>query len=159
MNEELESIDQLTDAQVQDLHRLFQQEWWSRGRHIADIRVMLAGPSLVFGFCEPASGKLVAFARVLTDDIYKALIFDVIVDEGRRGEGLGRALIDSILNHPRLRRVRHFELYCAPERVGFYEQWGFTSNLGKLKFMRLERIVSESGSDENFVRDLGSPEL
>lgn len=37
-----------------------------------------------------------AFARILTDYVYKALILDVIVEPAYRGRGLGRLLMESI---------------------------------------------------------------
>jgi len=68
--------------------------------------------------------------------VYKALILDVIVDVAYRGRELGRILMDTILQHPALRSVRHFELYCLPELMPFYRKWGFTDELGTLRFMR-----------------------
>ena len=134
-----EQISTLTDQQILDLHRLYQAEWWTKGRELSDVRKMLQGPAIVVAVCDSSTKRLVAFARVITDGVYKALIFDVIATPEERGKGLGRLLIESILAHPRLRGVRHFEVYCLPELVPFYEQWGFTDNLGDLHFMRLAR--------------------
>jgi len=38
---------------------------------------------------------------------------------------LGKKLMDAIVGHPALVRVEHFELYCRPELIPFYERWGF----------------------------------
>lgn len=135
----LERVDNLSAAQVDDLIGLYQQAWWSKGRELADVRRMLEQTDILVGFCEPESHRLVAFARVLTDGVYKALIFDVIVAESHRDLGLGRALMDGLVNHPKLKTVRHLELYCLPELVSFYKRWGFTDELGELRYMRLAR--------------------
>ena len=134
-----QAIDTLNESQMADLQALFKAEWWTRGRELAAIRRMLDHSDIIFAYCDPQSGRLVAFARVLTDRVYKALIFDVIVAESQRGTGLGRALMERIVNHPQLQSVQHFELYCLPEMVPFYEKWGFSSELGQLNFMRLTR--------------------
>lgn len=131
-----QQIERLTDAHIEQLVALYQHEWWTRGRSLDDTRKMLAHTGIVIGFVEPESQRLVAFARVLTDAVYKAVIFDVIVDGAHRGSGLGRALMDAIVTHPHLRAVRHLELYCKPELMPLYHKWGFTSELGDLKFMR-----------------------
>jgi GNAT superfamily N-acetyltransferase len=81
----------------------------------------------------------VAVARVLTDFIYKATIYDVIVDEELRGRGFGRALVEAILKHPDLQNVRDVELYTRPELIPFYEKWGFTADLPEARFMRLRK--------------------
>ena len=132
----LEPVEQLSDAQVLDLHRMYQSEWWTKDRELDDVRRMLRCTDLIFGFSEPPGGRLVAFARVLTDYVYKAVVFDVIVDTSHRRAGLGRALMDAIMGHPRLARVKHIELYCLPELVPYYKRWGFTTDLGHLRFMR-----------------------
>jgi predicted GNAT family N-acyltransferase len=126
----------LSDEQVEDLHRLYQNEWWTKGRTLPDVRRMLEHSTLIFGFCDPDTRRLVAFARVLTDFTYKAFLFDVIVAPHCRNEGLGRTLMDAVLRHPALQSVRHIELYCLPELVPFYERWGFTDDLGAVRLMR-----------------------
>ena len=132
----LSLIDRLTEEQILDLERLYQAEWWTKGRQLSDVRKMLENTDVITAFCDYDSQKLVAFARVITDYTYKALILDVIVDASYRGKNLGRALMDAIVAHPQLKSVRHFELYCLPELVPFYKKWGFTEELGELRFMR-----------------------
>jgi len=78
----------------------------------------------------------VAFARVLTDRAFKALILDVIVAEDLRGEGLGRALVERIICHPDLEQVRHLKLYCLPDLVPFYERWGFSTDVSGAVLLR-----------------------
>lgn len=63
-------------------------------------------------------------------------MLDVIVEASHRRTGMGRELMDAVLGHLRLEGVLHFELYCRPELVPFYERWGFTDDLGELRFMR-----------------------
>ncbi len=133
---QVQSVSQLTQDQVNDLVALYQSEWWTKGRRTEDVRRMLDHSDLLFGCCEPGTEQLVAFARVLTDRVYKAIIFDVIVAESFRGTGLGRHLMQTIVGHPELRRVQHLELYCLPELIPFYRQFGFTDDLGTLTFMR-----------------------
>lgn len=136
MKTELQQIDQLDEAQSSELHQLFQAEWWTKGRTLEDTRRMLKQCDLIVAFCEPEGRKLAAFSRVLTDFVYKAFIFDVIVAAPYRRSGTGRALLEAIVQHPDLQQVRHLELYCLPELVPFYEKWGFSSQSDKLAFMR-----------------------
>ena len=84
------------------------------------------------------NNELQAFARVLTDYVFKAVVFDVIVSEKYRGQGLGKELMRLVQNHVELQDVKHFELYCLPEMVGFYKELGFTDELENLVFMRKE---------------------
>jgi GNAT superfamily N-acetyltransferase len=131
-----EAISRLSDAQIEDLVRLYQEEWWTKGRTREDVRRMLAHTDFTVGLCESGSGRLTAFARVLTDRVYKALIFDVIVAPDHRSRDLGTKLMRAILEHPELCGVKHFELYCLPELVPFYEKLGFSQDLGGVRLMR-----------------------
>lgn len=69
--------------------------------------------------------RLVGFGRVLTDFIYRATIWDVIVDKAYQGQGIGTEIVKRILNHPRLSRVEL--VWLCTRRPGFYEKLGFTS--------------------------------
>ena len=129
-------VDALSESQIEDLHRLYQNEWWTQGRPLEDVHRMLNATRILVGFADPATGRLIAFARVITDDVYKALVFDVIVDPAARQKGLGRSLMTAVVEHPALSFVKHFELYCRPELIPFYERWGFRQIDGQLCFMR-----------------------
>lgn len=126
----------LSEAQIQQLHALYQDEWWTAGRSLADVRTVLQYSDFVFGVVTADSQELVGFTRVLTDRVYKAVLFDVIVHSKHRGAGLGSFLLTHILQHPVLSRVAHVELYCLPERREFYRRHGFTDALGELQLMR-----------------------
>lgn len=138
-------LDHLSEEQTEDLLDMYRSEWWSERRKLVDVRRMLEQCDVVVGFAEPDSGRLVAFARVITDFVYKALVLDVIVAAEHRDEGLGRALMDRILDHPRLATVRHLELYCREEMIAFYRQWGFFVDPQDTRFMRMTRDADGDG--------------
>ena len=130
---------ELDDRQVRELHRLYRSEWWSEDRRLSDVRKMLAGSDRIYAYVEPDSERLVAFARVLTDGVYKAFILDVIVAASHRSTGLGRVLMQAILDDDSLRRVEDFELYCRPELAPFYQRFGFHRDLDEVQLMRKRR--------------------
>jgi GNAT superfamily N-acetyltransferase len=132
----LRRVDRLDGDLPEQLHRLYLDEWWTHRRELDDVRRMLDGSDVVIGFVDEDTGALAGFARVLTDFVYKALVLDVIVQSGYRGTGLGARMMDEVVGHAQLRDVLHFELYCRPELVAFYERWGFTNELGVIQFMR-----------------------
>ena len=137
-NQQFEPIAKLTDEHFARLHTLYQSEWWTKGRGPEDIRVMVENTDVIVALADRSTGALVAFSRVLTDRIYKALILDMIVDSAHRGRHLGRRLMNDIVSHPELQNVKHFELYCLPEMFPFYRIWGFTAQPEELRLMRLD---------------------
>lgn len=129
----------LRPAHVDTLTEWFKQQWWSssppRGR--ADVEVMLKH-SIVLAFEDEHSSELAAFGRAISDRAFKALILDVIVAPERRRSGLGQAVVQAALEHEELARVRHIELYCAPDMVPYYERQHWQRLDPELAFMRLD---------------------
>lgn len=122
-------VRQLNEDHIQDLYALYQTAWWAQDRTLKDIRKMLAHSDIVVGLYDDSRDRLIGFARVLTDFVYKARLFDVILAESSQGLGLGRYLMDTVINLPELRSVQQIDLQCLPEMVPFYEKWGFSPDL------------------------------
>jgi GNAT superfamily N-acetyltransferase len=121
----LEIRDTLESERIDQLLELYAQAWWARDRAASDVRRMLEATDLVFALIDRGADRLVGFARVLTDGVYRAFVYDVVVDDGYRDRGLGRMLMDAIVAHPRLAQVELIELACQPELVAFYRRCGF----------------------------------
>ena len=109
--------------QPEQLLTLFQQAPWAKGRTLSDAREMLRHTDVAL--CAWDGDHLVGFGRVLTDFVYRATIWDVIVDEAYQKQGIGAEIVQRILNHPRLKKVELF--WLCTRRPGFYEKLGFSS--------------------------------
>lgn len=120
------NIDILTDEQATQLYELYQHEWWTKGRTLDDVHKMLIHSDYIFGICESHSQELVAFARVVSDRTYRAIIYDVIVAANHRHQGLGSLLIEQIVSHPEISQIECIQLCCLPEMIPFYQKLGFT---------------------------------
>lgn len=124
-----------TEKHVSQLHQFYQKEWWTAGRSLEDTERVLAGSQICIGLVDE-NNDLMAFARVLTDYVFKAFVFDVIVHPAQRGKGLGDQIMSVIKHHERLKSVRHIELYCLPELTVFYSKHGFSADTGNIQLMR-----------------------
>lgn len=80
--------------------------------------------SLVFGVYE--GKRQIGLARVVTDYSIFAYLCDVFIHEDYRAHGLGKWLIQTILDHPDLRDMRRWVL-VTNDAHGLYRQFGFTS--------------------------------
>lgn len=109
--------------EASQLLHLFHQAPWARDRSLDDAKEMLQHTDLTL--CAWDGDRLIGFGRVLTDFIYRATIWDVIVDKAYQGKGIGREIVQRILNHPRLNRVEL--VWLCTRRPGFYEKLGFSS--------------------------------
>ncbi|MBU7587205.1 MAG: GNAT family N-acetyltransferase [Nostoc sp. TH1S01] len=127
-------VDSLTEKQISELVELYKNEFWSKQRTYPDVEKMLNNSDIVLGLIDN-NEQLIGFTRVLTDFVYRATIYDVIIKPAYRNQGLGAKLMDAIVHHPQLNQVEHVALYCLPEMMPFYERWGFTSEVGNLNLM------------------------
>jgi GNAT superfamily N-acetyltransferase len=128
-------INSLSKKQIEQLVSLYKREFWCEKRKKLDVVKMLENTNITIGVVTETY-DLVGFVRVLTDYVYKAIIFDLIVHPDWRNKKLGKLLMDSVIKHPQLKNIEHFDLNCLPEMYPFYEKWGFTNELGELGFMR-----------------------
>lgn len=131
-------IHELSAAQLDELMQLYAPEFWTLHRRREDVARMIANTDLIFAAVD-RGGTLVGFCRVMTDFVYRATLFDVIVSPHVRGGGVGKLLIDAVVNHPKLRGVEAIDLSCKPEMAPFYEKWGFDTDLSGTIFMRRRR--------------------
>ena len=102
---------------------LLEQAQWSRGRTRDDTYSMLAHSDLVISAWEHA--RLIGFGRVLTDYVFRASIWDVIIDQAYQGQDIGTQLMRHILDHPSLKNVELFWL-CTRDKQAFYANLGFS---------------------------------
>lgn len=115
-----------TDRSRLDLvmvHRfLSEQSTWAVGiaRPVLDRAI---DNSLCFGGY--LDGRQVAFARVVSDYATFANLVDMFVLPEFRGRGYAKQLVQVILDHPSLQKLRRFTL-ATSDAHGLYERFGFT---------------------------------
>jgi N-acetylglutamate synthase-like GNAT family acetyltransferase len=71
--------------------------------------------------------RLIGHARATSDGVYRATIWDVVIDSDYRGAGLGRKLVQTVLAHPNVCNVERVYLMTTHQQK-FYEQIGFEQN-------------------------------
>ncbi len=135
-----------SDHHIKQLHQLYQDVGWGKERTIADTINCLQGSQLCIGVVDK-DNNLIGFTRIISDFIYKAFIFDVMINAEHRGNGLGQKLMRIVKNHEKLQKVKHFELYCEPEMAAFYSRVGFSTDVGGLKLMRGTNIGTSVGTN------------
>lgn len=136
--------DKLTEQQIDGLLAMFGQESWSKNRTGECVRMMLANSNVV-ALVADSGDELIAFARYLSDGVYRAMIYDVIVAERYRGLGYGKKLMEYLIRRPLLKNVERVELYCREQAIPFYERWGFGKVARETNLMR--RSASLSGNN------------
>ena len=130
-----------TDKSLLDINAihqfLSQRSYWARGRTLETVRRSIEN-SLCIGVYDQ-NGRMVGFGRVLTDYAVFAYIMDLFILEEHRGKGLGKRLIEQMLNLPELEGVKRWQLATA-DAHDLYRQFGFSEPAALGKYM--EKVKS-----------------
>lgn len=111
------------DKEVIDLdalHDMLSRTYWAKDRPKEVIKATIEG-SLCFALLQ--GGRQVGFARVLSDFAVHAVLLDVVVREEARGQGLGKWMVQCVIEHPAISNLK--KLLWTLDADEFYHQLGF----------------------------------
>jgi GNAT superfamily N-acetyltransferase len=104
---------------------LSQEAYWGRWRSRGEVEAQLEGAWRVVGIYEPTGGRQVGYARAVSDAVGDAYLADVIVDPQRRGDGIGKLLVRSMVEDGPGSQFR-WTLFTN-DAHGLYAQFGFAA--------------------------------
>lgn len=114
---------QLRPGGIRQLQLLLDQHsFWAQGRSRQALRQMLNGSQAAVSAWQ--SGQLIGFGRASSDGLYRAVLWDVVVASTQQGQGLGRRIVETLLQTPALKSVERTYLMTT-NSTGFYSQLGF----------------------------------
>jgi len=108
---------------------------WAQDRSTADLKRMLRGSTAVVSLWD--NKKLIGFGRASSDGIYRAVLWDVVVENSYQGIGYGRLIVEALVNNYYLRNAEKIYLMTTNQE-GFYIQLGFTT-VNSQKLMKIEK--------------------
>ncbi|HYD86289.1 MAG TPA: GNAT family N-acetyltransferase [Vitreimonas sp.] len=128
------AIEQPSETDIDAIHAVLRETYWSPG--IPREVVARACANSMCAVARDESGKLIGFARLVTDKATFAWLCDVIVLPGKQGKGLGRALVQTFQRHPELQGLRRW-LLGTKDAHGVYAPLGFTPLDAPERFMQI----------------------
>src|SRR5437870_5221680 len=117
------------------VHQFLSKSYWAENISFEMVERCING-AICFSVYE-ASAQ-VGFARVITDEASFAYLADVFIDEGHRGRGLSKWLMEIILSYPGLQELRRF-LLATRDAHGLYRQFGFQPLTDCDRWMQIHR--------------------
>jgi GNAT superfamily N-acetyltransferase len=112
------------------IHDFLSRSYWANTRPRETIAESIK-QSECFGVY--LNGDQVGFARIVTDYCVMYWLCDVIIDEGHRGKGLGKKLVETIINHEEFKNLRG--ILGTSDAHGLYEKYGFVKPPNPNMFM------------------------
>ena len=108
---------------LNQLRLLFDEHsFWADDRTPRQLRRMLNGSEAAVSAWD--GNTLVGFGRATSDGVFRAVLWDVVVASSHQGQGLGRRIVESLLERTCIRNAERVYLMTT-NSSGFYEQLGF----------------------------------
>jgi GNAT superfamily N-acetyltransferase len=117
--------------QVERIHAWLASSYWSPGIERTLVERSIAGSHCLGAY---RAAEQIGYARMITDHATFGWLADVWIDEGARGQGLGRRMVRWFIDHPDFAGVRRIALVTA-DAHGVYEGVGFQSPLRPERYM------------------------
>ena len=142
--ESIRFCDRSTDLDLQQLQSLFNRSaFWAIDRKIEDLKIAIDRSEPVVSAWNAT--QLVGFARATSDGIYRATIWDVVIDCDYQRLGLGRRLVETVLAHSCMQRVERIYLTTTHQQ-SFYQRLGFELNSSTT-------MILDRSSKSNYLAD------
>ena len=111
---------------LKQLQNLFEKHtFWAVNRSKKDLKVMLENSSVVITLW--AKNKLIGFGRATSDTVYRAVIWDIVIDKNLQKIGLGKMVLEALLKSKHIKNVEKIYLMTTNES-DFYKQIGFSKS-------------------------------
>ncbi len=118
--------DRHEEVDLEQLQKLLKiGAFWAKERTVKELAIAIANSKPVITVWDEQ--KLIGHARATSDGIYRATIWDVVIDPDYRGAGLGRKLVETLIAHPHVCNVERVYLMTTHQQK-FYEHIGFEQN-------------------------------
>lgn len=135
-----------TDPCRIDIERVYaylRTTYWASDRSFDEVRVAWERSHLVFGVYAKHMGAVqMGCARVVTDTRTFGWLADVFIDPDYRGQGLGKALVRCVVEHPDCRDIRSL-LLGTRDAHGLYTQFGWETPANPERYLvRYKRLDS-----------------
>ncbi len=118
---------------------LSERSYWARGRTLETVQKSIDN-SLCVGIYDQ-NDTLLGFGRVITDYAVFVWIIYVFILEEHRGQGLGKRLIEYIMNFPELKHLKRWQL-VSDHAHKLYEKYGFVKLAAPEKHMEKVHYAS-----------------
>ena len=94
---------------IEKLKVLFNQNaLWAKDRTIQQIKQMLANSNVIITVWK--NNNLVGFGRATTDQVYRAVLWDIVVSKDLQRVGLGKVIVEEILKDKKLRSLEYLNI-------------------------------------------------
>ena len=122
-NIDIKLVDSWVEKEIIALYK--SAGWWKDSYDPSGIKKLIEGSFVFAVVVDSASGKAIGMGRILSDGVSDAYLQDLVILPKYRGKGIGRKLVEVLLDYCLSRRILWIGLISEPGQDGFYSSLGF----------------------------------
>ena len=105
---------------------------WAKHRTLDQIKQMLANSNVIITLWN--KNNIVGFGRATTDQVYRAVLWDIVVSKDLQRVGLGKVIVEELLKDKKINSAEKVYLMTTDGK-DFYKQLGFKVNTNQSLMM------------------------
>ena len=105
---------------------LFSTTGWNDSYKLSETELEYALQNSWYTYSAYNGDQLIGFGRLISDGIIHALILDLIILPEYQRKGIGKVILEQLVNKCKKHQIRDIQLFSATDKFGFYEKSGFT---------------------------------
>jgi len=95
---------------------------WAQNRSISDLKKCLSKSDVIISLW--IDKKIVGFGRALSDETFRSVLWDIVIDQNHQGKGYGKIIVKTILESKKIKDTEKIYLMTTNKK-DFYTQLDF----------------------------------
>ena len=109
---------------------------WAQNRSISDLKKCLSKSDVIISLW--IDKKIVGFGRALSDEIFRSVLWDIVIDQNHQGKGYGKIIVKTILESKKIKGTEKIYLMTTNKK-DFYTQQGF-EQVNSQKLLKMNKF-------------------
>jgi len=122
-NIDIKFVDSWVEEEIVTLYK--SAGWWKESYDPSGIKKLIKGSFAFAVIIDSISGKAIGMGRILSDGVSDAYLQDLVILPEYRGKGIGRKLVEFLLDYCLSRGILWIALISEPGQDSFYLSLGF----------------------------------
>ena len=123
-NIEIKFVNDWDEDEIVNLYKA--GNWWKDKYNSSSIKFLIKGSYKFAVVVKKDEGRAIGMGRLISDGVSDAYIQDLVIMNDFRGLGLGKKLVNYLLNHCKSKNINWIGLISEPGQDGFYSDLGFS---------------------------------
>ncbi|MFE3845495.1 GNAT family N-acetyltransferase [Thermoplasmatota archaeon] len=123
-NIEIKFVNDWNEDEIVNLYKA--GNWWKDKYNSSSIKFLIKGSYKFAVVVKKDEGRAIGMGRLISDGVSDAYIQDLVILDDFRGLGLGKKLVNHLVNHCKSKNINWIGLISEPGQDGFYSDLGFS---------------------------------